>query len=120
MGHTGQQYMEMTVSTRGWFGTRKPMKAQLVKFNRFSLMFSTSKKLKQGQYVEVNLSCGCLSLREVIARVESCERAGKGYIATTRFVLERPDKVPYREAMTLLKSIEQSLPSGMRAPLHMG
>lgn len=120
MGNTGQQYMEMTVSTRGWFGKRKPMSAQLVKFNRFGLMFSSTRKLKPGQYLEINLSCGCLSLREVVARVESCERAGKGYLFDARFVLERPDKRPYREAMLLLKSIEQSLPNGLRAPLHMG
>ena len=47
------------------------------------------------------------------ARVEKCEPCGPHYQCLVKFVLERPDKKPYREAISILKSIEQALPSSL-------
>ncbi|MGK0443753.1 MAG: hypothetical protein ACJA1U_000681 [Bermanella sp.] len=112
--------MELSVNVLSWLGRpKKAVNAQTIKFNRFNLIFNSRCKLKPGQLVFVNIAVGIHSLREVSARVESCERCGPHYQSQVRFVLERPDKQPYREAIAILKAIEQSVPTSLRAPLHM-
>ena len=112
--------MELSVNVLSWLGQpKKAVTAQTIKFNRFNLTFNSRCKLKPGQLILLNIAMGIHSLREVSARVESCERCGPHYQAQVRFVLERPDKQPYREAITMLKAIEQTVPASLRAPLHM-
>ncbi|MEH6343784.1 MAG: hypothetical protein V7785_01745 [Bermanella sp.] len=111
--------MDLSINILGWFSRFKnAIPAQLIKFNRYSLVFNSSKKLKAGQLIHLNISAGLHSLREVKARVEHCERCGPQYQSQVRFILERPDKQPYREAISILKSIEKTLPESVRAPLH--
>ena len=111
--------MDLSINSLGWFARFKDAApAQLIKFNRYSLVFNGSKKLKPGQLIHLNMSAGLYSLREVKARVELCERSGPHYQSQVRFILERPDKQPYREAISILKAIEQTLPESVRAPLH--
>jgi hypothetical protein len=112
--------MELSVNVLSWLGRpKKAVKAQTIKFNRFNLIFHSRCKLKPGQMIFINISEGLHSLREVSARVESCERSGSNYQTQVRFVLERPDKQPYREAIAILKAIEQNVPTSVLAPLHM-
>ncbi|NVK36782.1 MAG: hypothetical protein HWE18_02550 [Gammaproteobacteria bacterium] len=112
--------MELSINVLSWLGRpKKAVSAQTIKFNRFNLIFNSRCKLKPGQLVYVNITQDIHSIREVSARVESCERCGPHYQTQVRFVLERPDKQPYREAITILKAIEQNLPASLRAPLHM-
>lgn len=117
---TGAATLELTVSITGWLGRRKkPEPAEVIKFNRFQLTFNGKHNLKPGQLIHVNLAAGSHALKEVTARVEKCEPCGPHYQCLVKFVLERPDKKPYREAISILKSIEQALPSSLLAPLHM-
>ena len=112
--------MDLSINTLGWFRhSKKAVPAQVIKFNRFSLVFNSNKNLKPGQLIHLNMSAGLHSLREVKGRVELCERSGPYYQTQVRFILERPDQQPYREAISILKAIEQSLPASVRAPLHM-
>lgn len=112
--------MELCVSTMNWLGRpKKALKAEAIKFNRFHLVFNSAHHLKEGQLIFLNMSAGSHCLKEVSARVESCERSGPHYQASVKFVLERPDKKPYTEAISILKSIEQALPATIKAPLHM-
>lgn len=111
--------LELTVSRTGWLGGRKKHEAaEVIKFNRFQMTFNGKHQLKEGQLVFVNMTAGSHTLKEVSARVESCEPSGPYYQCQVKFVLERPDKKPYREAISILKSIEQALPSNLLAPLH--
>jgi hypothetical protein len=112
--------MELSVSAVNWLGRpKKANPAEAIKFNRYNLTFNSRKKLKEGQVVYINMSAGVHCLREVSARVESCERSGPYFQATVKFILERPDNQPYREAIVVLKSIEQAIPATIRAPLHL-
>jgi len=112
--------MELSVNTLSWFGRpKKAIEAKAIKFNRFNLTFNSRCKLKPEQLILINISQDTHTIREVSARVESCERSGPNYQTSVRFVLERPDKQPYREAITVLKAIEQGIPASIRAPLHM-
>ena len=111
--------MDLSVNNLGWFNLFKnAVPAQLIKFNRYSLVFNGPQKLKPGQLIHLDMSAGLHSLREVKARVELCERCGPHYQSQVRFILERPDKQPYREAISILKAIEKTLPESVRAPLH--
>jgi len=112
--------MELSICVPNWFGNpKKPVHAEIIKFNRFQLTFNSKSQLKPGQLIFINLSAGFHALKEVTARVEECQRCGPYYQSQVKFVLERPDKKPYREAISILKSIEQALPSTLKAPLHM-
>jgi hypothetical protein len=112
--------MELSISDVDWLGRpKKASPAETIKFNRYNLTFNGRKKLKEGQLIFVNMSAGGHGIREVSARVESCERCGPHFKVSVKFVLERPDHKPYREAIAILKSIEQTLPEAIRAPLHM-
>ncbi|WP_396587089.1 hypothetical protein [Bermanella sp. R86510] len=112
--------MDLSINTLSWFGRpKKQVSAKAIKFNRYSLIFHSRVRLKPGQLVLVNLSAGTHCLREITARVEHCERTGPHYQTQVKFVLERPDKQPYREAISVLKAIENAVPSSIRAPLHM-
>jgi len=112
--------MELSINTLSWLGRpKKAITAQIIKFNRFNLTFNSRCKLKAEQLILINIAQGTHSIREVSARVQNCERCGPHYQTQVRFVLERPDKQPYREAITVLKAIEQGLPASIRAPLHM-
>jgi ferredoxin len=112
--------MELSVNTINWLGKpKKACPAEAIKFNRFNMTFNSRQKLQVGQLVFINMSAGPHSLKEVSARVERCERCGPKYQSSVKFVLERPDKRPYREAIAVLKSIEQALPATIKAPLHM-
>ncbi|EAT11965.1 hypothetical protein HF888_11305 [Bermanella marisrubri] len=112
--------MELSIHTISWLGRpKKPVSAKAIKFNRYSLIFQSRVRLKPGQLVFINLSAGTHSLREVNARVENCEKAGPHFQTQVKFVLERPDKQPYREAISVLKAIENAVPPSIRAPLHM-
>jgi hypothetical protein len=111
--------LELSVCRLGWLGSqKKPEEAEVIKFNRFQLTFNGKRQLKPGQLVYLNVAAGSHALKEVAARVESCEPSGPYYQCQVKFVLERPDKKPYREAISILKSIEQALPSNLLAPLH--
>jgi hypothetical protein len=111
--------MELSVSAINWLGhPKKASPAEAIKFNRFNMTFNSRHKLKEGQLIYINMSAGPHSLREVSARVDRCERCGNNYQTSVKFVLERPDKQPYREAIAILKSIEQALPATIKAPLH--
>lgn len=112
--------MELTVNMLSWLGRpKKAVNAQVIKFNRFNMTFNSRCKLKPDQLILINIAQGTHTIREVSARVENCERCGPHYQTQVRFVLERPDKQPYREAITILKAIEQGMPASIRAPLHM-
>jgi hypothetical protein len=112
--------MELSISIANWLGRpKKASPAETIKFNRYNLIFNGRKKLKEGQLIFVNMWSGVHGIREVSARVESCERCGPNFKTSVKFVLERPDNKPYREAIAVLKSIEQTLPDSVRAPLHM-
>lgn len=112
--------MELSVNTLSWLGRpKKAVNAQVIKFNRFNLTFNSRNKYKPEQLIWVNIAQDTYTIREISARVENCERCGPNYQTQVRFVLERPDKQPYREAITILKAIEQGLPASIRAPLHM-
>jgi hypothetical protein len=120
MSNTGAAPLELTVSTTGWLGRqKKPEPAEVIKFNRFHMTFNGKRQMKPGQLIQVNLAAGSHAIKEVSARVETCEPCGPHYQCVVRFVLERPDKKPYREAISILKSIEQAVPSNLIAPLHM-
>ncbi|MFT6261477.1 MAG: hypothetical protein ACJA0E_001934 [Bermanella sp.] len=112
--------MELSISIANWLGRpKKASPAETIKFNRYNLIFNGRKKLKEGQLIFVNMWAGVHGIREVSARVESCERCGPNFKTSVKFILERPDNKPYREAIAVLKSIEQTLPDSIRAPLHM-
>lgn len=112
--------MELSVSSINWLGQpKKAAPAEAIKFNRFNLTFNSRCKLKEGQLILVNMSAGEHTLREVSARVDRCERCGPSFQTSVKFVLERPDKKPYREAIVILKSIEKAIPATIKAPLHM-
>ncbi len=111
--------MDLSINTTGWFNRiQKAVPAQVIKFNRYSLVFNSAKNLKPGQLIHLNMAAGLHSLREVKGRVEMCESSGPYYQTQVRFILERPDQQPYREAIAILKAIEQSLPASVRAPLR--
>lgn len=111
--------MELSIQLPGLFGRlKKPVDAQLIKFNPFHIVINSPTKLKAGQMVYLNMLAGLHCIREVSARVESCSQSGHLYQCQMRFVLERPDKQPYREAISILKSIEKTLPDGFKAPVH--
>lgn len=112
--------MEVSISLLGMFSRpKKPIPAQVIKFNRYSLVFNFNKKVKAGDVVYLDLKAGLHSLREVRGRVEDCEPSGRFFQIRVLFVLERPDKQPYHEAITILKSIEKAVPEALRSPLHM-
>ncbi len=112
--------MDISISLLGMFNRpKKPLSATVIKFNRFSLVFNSTKKIKSGDLIYINLKSGLHSLREVRGRVEDCEPCGPHFQTRVHFVLERPDKQPYREAISILKAIEQSVPEALRSPLHM-
>lgn len=112
--------MELSINALNWFEQpKKAIPAQVIKFNRFAMVFNSAKKFKAGQLIMVNLTAGLHTLREVRARIEMCERSGPYYQCQIRFVLERPDKQPYREAIAVLKALEQAIPASIRSPLHM-
>jgi len=112
--------LEISISLLGMFSRpKKPIPATVIKFNRYSLVFNCTKKIKAGDLIYINLKAGLHSLREVRGRVEECEPCGRHFQTRVHFVLERPDKQPYREAISILKAIEQAVPEAMLSPLHM-
>ncbi len=112
--------MEVSISLLGMFSRpKKAVSAKVIKFNRYSLVFNSNKKVKAGDVIYLNLKAGLHSLREVRGRVEECEPSGRFYQTRVLFVLERPDKQPYHEAISILKAIEQATPEALRSPLHM-
>ncbi len=112
--------MEVSISLLGMFSRpKKSIPAKVIKFNRYSLVFNCTKKIKAGDLIYLNLKAGLHSLREVRGRVEDCEPCGRHFQTRVNFVLERPDKQPYREAISILKALEQTVPESLRSPLHM-
>ena len=112
--------MDLSIQLPGLFGRlKKPVDAQLIKFNPFQLVINSPTKLKPGQLIYINIATSQHTLREVSARVETCGQSGHLYQCQLRFVLERPDKQPYREAISILKAMEQGLPASLKAPLHL-
>ena len=112
--------MEINIAVPGWFqNPRRTTPAQVIKFNRFNMVFNSPRKLKENQVILVNMTAGHHSLRELKARVSQCERSGNHFQAQVNFILERPDKQPYRELISVLKAIEQAVPASIRSPLHM-
>lgn len=112
--------MEISIAVPGWFRSpRRTISAQAIKFNRFTMVFHSSRKLKQDQLILINVAAGNHSLRELKARVTQCEKAGTHFQSHVNFILERPDKQPYRELISVLKAIESATPASIRSPLHM-
>ena len=111
--------MELNIQIPSFFGRlKKPVEAQLIRFNPFQITINCPTRLKPGQLIFLNMTTAQHTLREVSARAEHCEPCGPLYQTQLRFVLERPDKQPYREAISILKAMEQSLPASVKAPLH--
>ncbi|MEY8248437.1 MAG: hypothetical protein RPT11_08620 [Bermanella sp.] len=111
--------MEVSIRLLGMFGRpKKPIPAAVIKFNRYSLVFNCTKKVKAGDFVYINLKAELHSLREVRARIERCEACGRHFQIRAQFVLERPDKQPYREALSILAALEQAVPDAILSPLH--
>ena len=112
--------MELSFHLMGPFNRpKKEHTAKVIKFNHFSLIFNGDKKLKPGHVIYLSISAGLHTLKELRARVETCESSGPNYRCQVKFVLERPDNQPYTEAITILKALEQAIPASLRAPLHM-
>ncbi len=112
--------MKMSICVTGWFQQRRsPFEGLPIKFNRYSMTFNSHKRFKESQRIFINLEAGHHCLRELNARVEHCERSGPYYQTQVSFILERPDKKPYREAISVLKAIEAAVPASIRSPLHM-
>lgn len=112
--------MDISFTIPGWFRSQnRGLPAQAIKFNRFCMTFNAPKKLKPGQLILVDVAAGHHSLKELKARVTQSERAGNHFQTQVNFVLERPDKQPYRELIAVLKAIEAAVPAPIRSPLHM-
>lgn len=115
-----KESMEISIAVPGWFRSpRRTIPAQAIKFNRFTMVFNSPRKLKEDQLILINVAAGNHSLRELKARVTQCERAGNHFQAHVNFILERPDNQPYRELISVLKAIESAVPASIRSPLHM-
>lgn len=112
--------MEISIAVPAWFrSSQRTTPAQVIKFNRFNMMFNSPRKLKANQVILVNMAAGHHSLKELRARVSQCERCGNHFQAQVSFILERPDKQPYRELISVLKAIEHAVPASIRSPVHM-
>lgn len=112
--------MQASIVTPKWFSSsKKALPVQVIKFNRYTMVFNSPRRLKLDQVILANLACGNHSVRELKSRVTKCERSGQYFQSHIKFVIERPDKQPYRELIAVLKSIEASVPATIRSPLHM-
>ncbi len=112
--------MDISIAIPGWFrNPNRTLPAQMIKFNRFTMVFNSPRKLKRDQLILINVAAGNHSLRELKARVTQCDRAGHHFQSHVNFVLERPDNQPYRELISVLKAIESAVPASIRSPLHM-